>query len=184
MVLQMPSMFPGTGMQNRAIMIKGNWRGDGHFVVMIDSVVCLQPDGGAQCFPLYLYENANEAADGGLFSKDEPSSAETHTRRDGITDAGLAHFQQAYPAKAQGNRLTKEDLFYYIYGLLHSPDYRNRFADNLGKEQHSGDGGGRGGWFAHSLQRVSGGVPLYGDVPAGFAAGPLYSSPSSPRQTG
>lgn len=26
------------------------------------------------------------------------------------------------------------DLFYYIYGLLHSPDYRGRYADNLGKE--------------------------------------------------
>ena len=30
--------------------------------------------------------------------------------------------------------MTKEDLFYYIYGLLHSPDYRSRYADNLGKE--------------------------------------------------
>jgi predicted helicase len=29
---------------------------------------------------------------------------------------------------------TKEALFYYIYGLLHSPDYRSRYADNLGKE--------------------------------------------------
>ena len=30
--------------------------------------------------------------------------------------------------------VTKEDLFYNIYGLLHSPDYRSRYADNLSKE--------------------------------------------------
>ncbi|ETK11357.1 hypothetical protein T235_15840 [Tannerella sp. oral taxon BU063 isolate Cell 8/11] len=29
--------------------------------------------------------------------------------------------------------LTKEDIFYYVYGLLHSPDYRTRFADDLRK---------------------------------------------------
>lgn len=54
----------------------------------------------------------------------------TLTRRDGITDEGLAHFQSAYPDES----LSKEDLFYYIYGLLHSPDYRERYADNLNKE--------------------------------------------------
>ncbi len=58
----------------------------------------------------------------------------SYTRRDGISDAGLAHFQKAYPAKGEGSSITKEDLFYYIYGLLHSPDYRTRYADNLSKE--------------------------------------------------
>ncbi|MEY4569425.1 MAG: hypothetical protein RLZZ398_864 [Verrucomicrobiota bacterium] len=58
----------------------------------------------------------------------------TSFRRDAITDTGLAHFQSAYPAKGEGSSITKEDLFYYIYGLLHSPDYRSRYADNLGKE--------------------------------------------------
>lgn len=52
------------------------------------------------------------------------------SRRDAITDAGLAHFQAAYP----GETLNKEDLFYYIYGLLHSSDYRSRYGDNLRKE--------------------------------------------------
>ena len=58
----------------------------------------------------------------------------SYTRRDGISDAGLAHFQTAYPTKGEGDTITKEALFYYIYGLLHSPDYRSRYADNLGKE--------------------------------------------------
>jgi predicted helicase len=53
-----------------------------------------------------------------------------YVRRDAITDAGLAHFQSAYP----GETISKEDVFYYVYGLLHSPDYRERYADNLSKE--------------------------------------------------
>ncbi|WP_292929444.1 type ISP restriction/modification enzyme [Nitrosomonas sp.] len=53
-----------------------------------------------------------------------------YVRRDAITDAGLAHFQQAYPHETIG----KEDIFYYVYGLLHSKDYRSRYADNLSKE--------------------------------------------------
>ncbi len=71
---------------------------------------------------------------GDLFAERKNESNKTGkqqlTRRDGITDEGLAHFQSAYPAET----LTKEDLFYYIYGLLHSPDYRARYADNLNKE--------------------------------------------------
>jgi predicted helicase len=74
-----------------------------------------------------------EAGEDELFAKAK-SSAATSTRRDAITDTGLAHFQQAYPANGEGTSITKEDLFYYIYGLLHSPDYRSRYADNLGKE--------------------------------------------------
>ena len=50
--------------------------------------------------------------------------------RDGITDAGLQHFQTAYP----GESISKEDLFYYLYGLLHCEDYKQRYADNLSKE--------------------------------------------------
>ncbi|NDU89979.1 MAG: hypothetical protein G3I08_08910 [Ferrovum sp.] len=46
-----------------------------------------------------------------------------------LTDEGLAHFEAAYP----GEVISKEDVFYYLYGLLHSPDYRAKYADNLSK---------------------------------------------------
>ncbi|HIB2367642.1 TPA: type ISP restriction/modification enzyme [Escherichia coli] len=42
----------------------------------------------------------------------------------------MAHFRDAYP----GETISKKDLFYYVYGLLHSPDYRERYTDNLSKE--------------------------------------------------
>ncbi|MDE0697205.1 MAG: damage-inducible protein, partial [Boseongicola sp.] len=54
----------------------------------------------------------------------------TLTRRDAITDSGLAHFQAAYP----GQEISKEELFHYIYGILHSPKYRERFRNNLAKQ--------------------------------------------------
>jgi predicted helicase len=82
--------------------------------------------GGTQCFPLYLYDEQN-GADTPLFSS--RASPEAYKRRDAITD-GLAHFQSAY----RGEAISKEDVFYYVYGILHSTDYRERFADNLSKE--------------------------------------------------
>jgi predicted helicase len=69
-----------------------------------------------------------QTGNGDLFEQEQAQPR--IVRRDGITDAGLLHFQAAYPAET----ITKEDLFYYVYGLLHSPDYRERYADNLAKE--------------------------------------------------
>ena len=48
----------------------------------------------------------------------------------GFSPEALPHFQAAYPGKP----ITEDDLFYYIYGILHSEDYRTRFANNLVKE--------------------------------------------------
>ena len=127
MVYQMPRIFPNSGLENKLIMVKSNWSGEGHFSLMVNTIPELQTDGGTQCFPLYLYEEYKPA--GGLFGEDVDAGT-TLTRHDAITDAGLAHFQTAYP----GQVITKEDLFYYIYGLLHAPDYRERFKNNLMKQ--------------------------------------------------
>lgn len=132
MVYQMPRLFPDAKAENLVIMTKGNWRGDGHFALMTNSVSCLLPDGGAQCFPLYLYDEEAQAkaCDTADLFVPPATNATKHPRRDAITDAGLGHFQEAYP----GEIIAKEDLFYYVYGLLHSSEYRERYADNLSKE--------------------------------------------------
>lgn len=80
---------------------------------------------GTQCFPLYFFDSGEED-NGGLFA----DQAGAPIRRHAITDTGLKHFQDAYP----GETIAKEDLFYYVYGLLHSEDYRSKYADNLSKE--------------------------------------------------
>ena len=57
------------------------------------------------------------------------TDAHGYTRRDAITDDALAKFRAAY-----GDTVSKRDIFHYIYGLLHVPSYRHRFANNLSKE--------------------------------------------------
>ncbi len=131
MVYQMPRVFPLPDVQNRIITLGGGGAGPESPPLMVGNIFSLQPNHGTQCFPLYLYEKADEASDAELFSKSGETSGD-YTRRDAITDAGLGHFRKAYGDAGKG--ITKEDLFYYIYGLLHSPEYRSRYADNLSKE--------------------------------------------------
>jgi len=131
---QMPRVFPHEKAENLVIVIKIRPSADSQLALMVREPVERQSDGGTQCFPLYLYEKATNDDEDSLFATSREKDADTCTRREGISDAGLKHFQAAYPSMSEGNTLTKEDLFYYIYGLLHSPDYRNRYADNLGKE--------------------------------------------------
>jgi len=60
---QQGKLFPDASSPNLAIMVKGNWRSEGHFALMVGNVPCLQPDGGAQCFPLRLYDLADATED-------------------------------------------------------------------------------------------------------------------------
>ena len=126
-VNQLPRMFPSASSQNLLIMVKQRPSESGQLALIVDCVPELQTDGGTQCFPLYLYDNAGQASSNDLLAEQAEVGLR---RRDAITDGGLAHFQAAYP----GEQISKEDLFYYVYGILHSQDYRERFADNLSKE--------------------------------------------------
>ena len=129
---QMPRIFPDATAKNVMISVSAPGSISGFTAIMTDvpSELCLTAmKGGTQCFPLYLYDvERDDDADTPLFAADKKQTGVK--RRDAITDEGLAHFCEAYPGEGIG----KEDLFYYVYGLLHSPDYRERFADNLGKE--------------------------------------------------
>jgi predicted helicase len=136
MTYQMPRIFPVPTVENRVITLTGVGSGKDFSVMISDRIVDLHMMGTGQSFPLYLYESAeqNQPADNpnaDMFAP-EPQTTTTngYTRKDAITDAGLKHFTDAYPTET----ISKEDLFYYIYGLLHSPDYRTKYADNLSKE--------------------------------------------------
>ncbi len=128
---QTPRLFPDDETGNIAICVTGVGARSGFSALVTCWLPNLHTLDSGQCFPLYLYDEHDtsepENAQSGLFASIAPSA---HVRRDAITDAGLAHFRSAYPDET----ITKEDLFYYVYGLLHSPDYRERYADNLSKE--------------------------------------------------
>ena len=127
MVYQMPRIFPDADAENRVIQVSGIGARAGFSALMSKVLPNLHNVDSGQCFPLYLYEDAQP--EDGLFAVAETDGSRL-TRRDAITDIGLAHFQRAYP----GQDISKEDLFYYIYGLLHSPEYRERFKNNLAKQ--------------------------------------------------
>ena len=122
---QMPRIFPDAQAENIVICVSGISAKSVFSSFISSNIVDIQLMFNGQCFPLYLYDQ--EQAEEGLFADDDKPKLK---RRDAITDEGLQHFQKAY----QDNTISKEDLFYYIYGLLHSEDYRTRFADNLMKE--------------------------------------------------
>ncbi|MEE9679145.1 type ISP restriction/modification enzyme [Pseudomonas moraviensis] len=126
-VALIPKIFPGCGSKNISITVtsKGAKSFSAFIVGLIPDLNIMEA--GSQCFPLYFYDEAAQASKDDLFA--EPIEGGLR-RRDAITDAGLAHFASAYPSEAIG----KEDLFYYVYGILHSQDYRERYADNLSKE--------------------------------------------------
>jgi predicted helicase len=65
-----------------------------------------------QCFPFYTY------------------SEDGTNRRENITDWALDQFRSYYKDKA----ITKWDIFYYTYAVLHHPEYRTRYAANLKRE--------------------------------------------------
>ncbi|WP_286918024.1 DEAD/DEAH box helicase [Pseudomonas sp. UBA6753] len=129
MVYQMPRIFPDAVAENLVIGVSATGEKVAFSALISRHVPSLHfvDIEGSQCFPLYLYDETAQASKKDLFS--EPTEAGLR-RRDAITDAGLAHFNTTYP----GEQISKEDLFYYVYGILHSPDYRERFADNLSKE--------------------------------------------------
>jgi predicted helicase len=131
----MPRIFPDTGAENLVIAMSNIGAKSGFSVIISSCATDFQLQFNGQCFPLFLYgqsgndvsESSGEQAE--LFQGTK-GTAEPLQRRDAITDTGLAHFQAAY----SGEAISKEDLFYYVYGLLHSPDYRVQYADNLNKE--------------------------------------------------
>lgn len=125
-VYQIPRVFPNANTKNLVIQVSGIGASAGFAALMSNALPNLHTVDSGQCFPLYLYEET--LPDEGLLATGEDQGTGL-TCRDAITDAGLSHFQAAYP----GQEISKEDLFYYIYGLLHAPDYRERFRNNLAK---------------------------------------------------
>ncbi|MBK7034914.1 MAG: DEAD/DEAH box helicase [Bacteroidetes bacterium] len=81
-------------------------------------------DAGAQCFPLYYYEE-NLSIQKGLFDE---NIGQDYIRRDAISNYILEKAK-----KLCGKNVTKEDIFYYIYGFLHSTEYRELFGNDLKK---------------------------------------------------
>lgn len=126
---QWSDIFPTTTIRNKVICVSGlSSRLDNVSVFISDNFVdlnCL--DSGAQCFPLYWYEE-RKVIEKSLF--DDDTNEDKYIRHDGISDWILKEVRKRF---GNSKAITKEHIFYYVYGILHSPQYRERFAADLKK---------------------------------------------------
>jgi Predicted helicase len=114
---RLPSIFPTPDAENLAIAVSGrgsDWF-DAFITDRITDVGFLIP---TQIFPLYVY-----AEEKTLFGN-------TLSKIYNITDQALRYFQKTL----NDDSITKEDIFYYVFGVLSTPSYVERFKNNLSKE--------------------------------------------------
>ena len=121
-----PLFFPNSQYYNLVICINGTGTNKEFCTLISDCVFDRQTLANNQCFPLYWYEE-NKNPQASLF---DDAEANRYIRRDGITDWILKEIRNRF---GETKAITKEHIFYYVYGLLHSKQYRERFADDLKK---------------------------------------------------
>ena len=123
MVYQIPKLFPTPQSKNLVICVSGVG-GKTFSALLVDYIPDLHIlESGTQCFPLFYYEKI-ERDQLSLFDQSEGE----YICRDAISSFMLERCRAEY-----GPKTTSEDIFYYIYGLLHCRDYRLRFAADLTK---------------------------------------------------
>lgn len=113
-IYQIPKFIPDERIEgeNKIICVTaiGNIRT--FYVLMTNIIPDLHLTGDTQCFPFYTY------------NKDASS------RRENTTDWAVEQFCSHY----KNNKISKWNIFYYVYGILHHPHYRERYAANLRRE--------------------------------------------------
>ncbi len=117
-------LFPSLEFKNLVIAVSGIGQQKEFSPFISNMITDLQVVDKGQCFPLYYYEE-NNSTQKGMFDTDDNKP---FIRRDAISDFIFERAKKQY-----GKNITKEDIFYYVYGFLHSKEYRDTFANDLKK---------------------------------------------------
>lgn len=130
-VYQQPKLFPTSKHENIIISAAGVGANKAFSAFVSSALPDYEMVSKGQCFPLYWYEKADDVASpqGEMFSAADAPDVAGYIRRDAISDWALATFRDHY----SDTTISKEDIFWYVYGILHSPEYQQRFAANLKK---------------------------------------------------
>ncbi|MFG2512647.1 DEAD/DEAH box helicase [Streptomyces sp. NPDC048584] len=125
-VSRMPDAFPSPETENFGFYVPGLGIEKPFSVCAMNQIpdLAFWGSGNGQFFPRYTYRELGGGDD--LFSAVEETGYE---RGDNISDATLRNYKETYADET----ITKDDLFYYVYGLLHSTAYREQFAADLRK---------------------------------------------------
>jgi predicted helicase len=123
---QTPKLLPTKDNTNLLISVSGIGGSKPFSALITNTIPNLHFTENGQNFPLYWYEDKRDDVID-LFNQTVDDS-QKYERKDGISDWILRECKQRY-----GNKVTKEDIFYYVYGILHSPEYRTAFEADLKK---------------------------------------------------
>ncbi len=115
--------FPD-GRSQRGIFIAGPSSSGGFGALMVDNPSDLHLLGSGHVLDRWRFVEAGD----GMLDLSGGAADEGLVAVDNVTDTTLDRFRAAY-----GPQFTKDDVFSYVYGLLHSPDYRQQFAADLEK---------------------------------------------------
>lgn len=126
-LIERPSRFSSLiCKENRLIQVSGTGNNKEFSVLITNMLPDFQCQFNTQCLSLYWYE---ENIQQNVFATTDKEQQKEYIRHDGITDYILQEAREKY----RTNAITKEDIFYYVYGFLHSEDYRKQFAADLKK---------------------------------------------------
>ena len=126
MKYQMDRIFVEGSIGNLAICIPGIGSKKPFSAIMTDTMPDLGFNEACQCFPRWQYPKPSDDTDASETLLDVNESPD---RIDNISDIALKAFQEHY----SDDTITKDDIFYYVYGILHAPSYREQFANDLSK---------------------------------------------------
>ena len=128
-VYQLPKLFPTPAHKNIAFGFTGRGATKEFSVLMVDTLPDYELVSKAQWMSLYTYEPVVEDDGGFNLNLGGGEVVDGYTRKENITDATLAAYRGTYGDEG----IAKEDIFYYIYALLHHPEYREKYAADLKK---------------------------------------------------
>ena len=129
---QLPALFPTPPAPNQVIGVTGRGETVDFSLLITDTIPNLHLVASAQWFSRWRYE-AHDPHSPDAWAQTDNTGLETvpgYRRVDNITDWCRQQFRTQYPAL----QITKDDIWSYLYGLLHAPDYRARYRADLSKD--------------------------------------------------
>ena len=123
---QVDRIFPKSSSENRVICATSVGSQKAFSALMTDTLPDLELISKGQCFPRYVYPKSVEATE---TTNTFQGFDEAPERIDNISDTALRALRNHY----RDVSITKDDIFDYVYGILHAPSYREEFANDLSK---------------------------------------------------
>ena len=127
MKYQMDRIFPDNSSKNRVICVPGKGLKSPFSALITNMMTDLNfCEAGARCFPRYQYPKPMEASN---TTNTFQGFDKAPDRIDNISDTTLHTFRDHY----RDATIAKDEIFDYVYGVLHAPSYREEFANDLPK---------------------------------------------------